>query len=62
MKVHNFSLTYKRGINWSGQDGQRLEWPDIMHAFMQRLKIKIAIQGKTGKIESLGAVSPDSEK
>ena len=59
LKVYHFSLIDKKGMYWSGQGRQRLGWPEIWNAFVQRPKINAVIQGKTGIIENLGGVFTD---
>ena len=47
MKVHYFSLTYQKGLFWSGQQTQTLQQRGKTNSFAQQVNIESAIQGKT---------------
>ena len=54
MKVHNFCLTYQKGLFWSGQQTQTLQQWGKTNSFAQQVNIECAIQGKTSNFESSG--------
>ena len=58
MKVHNFCLTYQKGLFWSGQQTQTLQQSGKTNSFAQQVNIECAIQGKTSNFESSGGKCP----